>query len=525
MIFNSLGEAVLRSPALLSASILLIIAYSIHLLLTRPKKLNLPIVGKPGEKSWKDALIEGNRKYPDTPFVIPESPPLVILPISVLNEVGTLPENQASLTKDVYKMFLGKYTGIGTIADDTTQAIKVDLTRHIAKTLDGLQDEIRYSFNKELGPCEDWTPFVLYQKLTRIVALLSGRVFVGHPLSREEEWIDLTINYTTDSIGVFHAIQKYPSYIRPIVAPFLPEIRRVRHHLALAGKLMEPLIKGSLAKANGKKGGLEPNDDQGTFISWVLKHTKADREDPMRLGRNQMVVSFAAIHTTTMAVSQAIFDMAARPEYIQPLRDEIDQVLQEDGQDVDGDEFVKLKKASLTKLRKMDSFLKESQRLSPPIFTSVSRIATAPLTLSTGHTLPTGTRFAFNSYTVHTDPSTTTFSPAYNPASNPAPTEFYGFRFYNLRNMEGKENRHQFVTVSPDSLIFGYGNHACPGRFFASNEIKIVLIELLRSWDFRLKGDIEGTGGKEKRPENWIMGMSCVPNQCAEIEFRRRREG
>jgi hypothetical protein len=114
--------------------------------------------------------------------------------------------------------------------------------------------------------------------------------------------------------------------------------------------------------------------------------------------------------------------------------------------------------------------------------------------------------------------------------------------------MEGKENKHQFVTTSPDSLNFGHGNHAvsrpfsfsnkegsmgphvliglrqCPGRFFASNEIKVVLIELLRSWDFRLKGDVEEKGGEEKRPESLVRDFSVTPNMVAEIEFRRRKE-
>lgn len=114
--------------------------------------------------------------------------------------------------------------------------------------------------------------------------------------------------------------------------------------------------------------------------------------------------------------------------------------------------------------------------------------------------------------------------------------------------MEGKENKHQFVTTSPDSLNFGHGNRAvsgpfsfsckvgfmgphvliglgqCPGRFFASNEIKVVLIELLKSWDFRLKGDVEEKGGEEKRPESWVRDFSVTPNMVAEIEFRRRKE-
>ena len=249
------------------------------------------------------------------------------------------------------------------------------------------------------------------------------------------------------------------------------------------------------------------------------------------------LVSFAAIHTTTMATTQAIFDLVARPEYIQPLRDEIQQVIDEDGQDTDGEGFLKLKKISLTKLKKLDSFLKESQRLSPPgvgmfPFPSIhfpltpavsnARVTTAPLTLSTGHTLPTNTRIAFASHFVHTSPLTPTFSPSYNPPSALPPSQFDGFRFYKLRAMEGKENRHQFVTTSPDSLVFGHGNHACPGRFFASNEIKVVMIELLRSWEFRLKGDVEGVGGEEKRPKSRESELTITPNMGAEIEFRRR---
>ena len=243
-----------------------------------------------------------------------------------------------------------------------------------------------------------------------------------------------------------------------------------------------------------------------------------------------------------MAVSQVIFDLASRREYIQPMRDEIEQVIKDDGYDLDEEGFVKMKKTSFTKLRRLDSFLKESQRLSPPGMSksltliycnfcflltcepvSHRRITTSDLTFSTGHTIPKGTRIGFNAYGVQISPSTTTFSPAYNPASYKPPSEFDGFRFYNLRNMEGKENKHQFVATSSDSLNFGHGLHACPGRFFASNEIKVVMVELLRHWDFRLKGDVECVGGADKRPPSMWKDLRCTPNMEAEIEFKKRR--
>jgi cytochrome P450 len=149
----------------------------------------------------------------------------------------------------------------------------------------------------------------------------------------------------------------------------------------------------------------------------------------------------------------------------------------------------------------------------------MQRVTTSPLTLSTGHTLPTNTRFAFASQAIHQSTSTPTFSPSYNPASYAPPTTFDGFRFYKLRAMPGKENRHQFVTTAPDSLSFGHGVHACPGRFFASNEIKVVLIELLRNWDVRLVGDAAQQGGN--RPPSTIKELSCIPNMMAKLEFKR----
>lgn len=61
----------------------------------------------------------------------------------------------------------------------------------------------------------------------------------------------------------------------------------------------------------------------------------------------------------------------------------------------------------------------------------------------------------------------------------PKPDKFDGARFLKLRAQPGKENSSQFVSTSPDHLGFGHGQHACPGRFFASNEIKIMMCHIL----------------------------------------------
>ncbi|XMA20151.1 hypothetical protein WAI453_012942 [Rhynchosporium graminicola] len=205
------------------------------------------------------------------------------------------------------------------------------------------------------------------------------------------------------------------------------------------------------------------------MISWMLKHTpEHQRASALVLVKNQMSLSFASIDTTASAIVAAIYDLATYPEYIQPLKDEIQQVMDEDGCDIDADGIMRFKKAIIPKLWKLDSFMKECQRHTPSLISTANRITTSAITLSTGHTLPKGTRFGFPAWAIHRSPNTPVFNPAKNPSSKLV-TEFDGLRFYNYRKIPGNENKQQFVTASPESLNFGQGTHACPGRFFATS--------------------------------------------------------
>jgi ent-kaurene oxidase len=71
--------------------------------------------------------------------------------------------------------------------------------------------------------------------------------------------------------------------------------------------------------------------------------------------------------------------------------------------------------------------------------------------------------------------------------------------------------------VSDDCINFGAGSHACPGRFFASNEIKLIVAELLMNYDMRFA---EGQG----RPENMVHDFSIIPNFGAEFFMRKKQK-
>ena len=60
-----------------------------------------------------------------------------------------------------------------------------------------------------------------------------------------------------------------------------------------------------------------------------------------------------AAYILRQSFTHALLALAYRPEYIQPLREEIESVIAEEG----------WTKVAMTRMRKLDSFLKENQRV------------------------------------------------------------------------------------------------------------------------------------------------------------------
>ena len=83
-----------------------------------------------------------------------------------------------------------------------------------------------------------------------------------------------------------------------------------------------------------------------------------------------------------------------------------------------------------------------------------------------------------------------------------------------MRQHKGQENKHHVVT-SNESPTFEHGRWSCPGRFFAVNEIKSTLIELLTGYDIAFGPAGQGEGGEFKRPMtfNNEMGYSLDHNE------------
>jgi hypothetical protein len=147
----------------------------------------------------------------------------------------------------------------------------------------------------------------------------------------------------------------------------------------------------------------------------------------------------------------------------------------------------------------------------------MGRLVVAPggLTLPNGQNLPRGVAIGF----ANPDQALSPVQSTYSRASEPPLNEFHPDRFLRLRSQGGEGNKHQFVTTSTENLHFGHGMHACPGRFFASNEIKIVLVEMLRRYEVSL---VNKERKEEARPKNMWFESQCMPDPYGKVYLRKR---
>lgn len=250
---------------------------------------------------------------------------------------------------------LSKYTGFcpGHNGPLLSTLIRTKLSANLARLAPRLRGELEYIMTTEISDCEDWTPVKLQPFTLRAVARMTGYVFVGPAVNRNEKWMDTSVNY---AIHVFIAavkLQFFPEWMRPIVQYLVSDLRSIDRDIIQAKSILRPIIEQRLRDMESP--GFEENKPDD-FIQWLLDTLpEEDKVDIQTQTELQLILSAAAIHTTTNLAAECLFDLAAHPEWQEELRQEAFEVLENN----DG----WAKRESMGQLKKMDSFIKEAQRL------------------------------------------------------------------------------------------------------------------------------------------------------------------
>ncbi|TLD12775.1 uncharacterized protein PgNI_04126 [Pyricularia grisea] len=509
-----------RLPLIASAAVILGVTLVIQYFFFKDPLANVPFVGTEfggedarREQYLKDAkpfYLEGFRMNKVHKITSPRSDTTVSIPAEFLEELKKLPDDTVSFGGAVNEIMAGKYTGIDGVEPTGPHLVKSHLTPALAKINPVLTEEVARTVREEFGSLEDWTEVNINSKLLRIVAIVSGRIFLGPELCHNEKYIESAIHYTIEVNMGRQAIFALPAWQRPFRAWFLPEIKNLQKRERDFYALIEPIVRARREARRSDPNYQAPDD----MLTWLEdSQGKTTNKSIREIARLQLGLSFAAIHTTTMTTTNILYDLAAHPEMIPELREEAASALA-----AHGGTFTA---PALHTMKKMDSVMKESMRMNPPGYSAFMRKVLKPFTLSNGQQIPAGVTIEVPGYGVSRDPNTF-----------PNADSWDGLRFFRLRESGetigstkqggGRASavevsaQNQFVSVSKSSLGFGYGRHACPGRFFASNEVKMILARLVLNYDMKLPA------GETERYKNIEAAGASVPDPYKMLLFKER---
>ncbi|KAF2478184.1 putative cytochrome P450 [Lindgomyces ingoldianus] len=448
----------------------------------------------------------GYRKFKTRTFqLIRGDGNVVVLPLEIVEELSTIPPNIASPHGALEHDLLGPYTGLNLILESRLHhsIVQRKLTPRLPALTPYLESELTSAIDEYFPTCEEWTEIQPFRLLGQVAARLTARALVGPGLCRNPVWLDISVNYTESLFKTIVILRLFPSWTHAFLSKLLPSYWAGRNYVSSAKALLGPKISSLLRKSDEGTWSPSESPDEYNVLAWLADLAKGTDRDANALAHVEVLLALASVHTTLLRMVNVLYDLAQHPEYFRELQDEIEDVR---ARRRDWDH------SSYSQLQKLDSVLRESQRISPPTILGMKRLFKQDFTFANGLHIPKGTYVCMPTYTIENDP-----------AHTPNPTTFDGFRSYRVRQAlqdsqhQKEANEYQFSSFGKTVLNFGYGKAACPGRYFASLIIKMVFVKLLTEYEFKF---LEGT----ERPKNLIVHEFLFPWPWDRILVRRKEE-
>ncbi|KAI0546095.1 ent-kaurene oxidase [Xylaria curta] len=374
--------------------------------------------------------------------------------------------------------------------------IRNQLTRNLDILTPPIAIELEEGFRREWGlSTESWKSVDIWKSAMRIIGGAANSAFCGPELCRNMDFIQRVQDHSICLFLGAILINSTPWPFKYLTAPAVGwtcyfQLQRV-------SKLCLPLVKErlrntALLKADSTYTWSPPKDG----LQWIIDECYATGDPkqlkPERVLHRLVFMNDISLHSTSYTAQNVILDLAcADPSVIPILREESARVLKE----ARGN----WTRQAVAKLKLVDSTIRESMRLTP--FNSVG----LPRTVIQSHgitveqdksvmNIPCGSKVMIPVEAIHYDDSV-----------YPDAKTFKPFRFADasaIRNIldsfgdaSSEENKaaqqpqqtkqKSGATIDEAFLGFGFGLHACPGRFFALNEIKIFIATMVLNYDIK----------------------------------------
>ncbi|RIB01427.1 cytochrome P450 [Gigaspora rosea] len=337
-----------------------------------------------------------------------------------------------------------------------------------------IQKELLFGIEKYFGECEEPKVFKnISLTLSRIIAKPVANVILGEEIAQNDDIVE-SFSVVENEILNMCLIPPLLSFIHHslhtmfVLLPFKSRRNPMIRHRDLFVKYCRPTVEKRISerKELGKK--YIQKDD---LLDYLLSESnyKTDVIDDKYMddlfGQLYAIV-FAAINTTTKSLALALFDYGGRPEFWDEIYEEQLKIHNESNGILSTED--------VHKMVKLDCFIKESFRYSTDIAGIPHIMKNDSFTFQNGATIPKGREvYIYMKDTAYSDKffgeTSNEFQPKRHITSYP----------------NGKTVHLPATKIHKSFVNFGGGKHACPGRFFAVNEIKVFFHKLILRYKVR----------------------------------------
>ncbi|KAF4972597.1 hypothetical protein FSARC_870 [Fusarium sarcochroum] len=357
----------------------------------------------------------------------------------------------------------------------TVDVIRKWITKRFDEFAAELQEELCLAVDEQFGLSDEWRDVQLWPAVQRIFTRGLNRVLVGFPLCRDATYLETVRRFAIDMPfqGLF--ITLVPKILKPILAPLISwQARRDTEAGTRAWQEKPPV----------------------NILQWIIEASAETGDpaqlEPHRIGHRMMILNFNLVQGGSIPFSTVLSDICngqhAAPTFSR-LREEAEVVLSST-QIWD--------RATITKLTLADSAIRESMRWSDfGLFALPRRVNSSGITLDNDVYVPPGVHIEIPMHSIHMDEDFHADAGSFKP-----------FRF-----ADGTSTARSAVTLDESFLGFGYGRNACPGRFFGTHLMKIVLAYFVMNYDVQF--------GDEEPPMKNIWEYR-IPRESTTIRIRRR---
>ncbi|CAI2187130.1 2352_t:CDS:2, partial [Funneliformis geosporum] len=352
--------------------------------------------------------------------------------------------------------------------DQVSTVIQRNLSGDLKFYTSRVQEQLLISIEKIIGDGK-----VLQPPLKTLQLLVAKPVAaaVAEELADDKELIN-TFAYAVHDIASFLAIPPVLSFINPnLQKNFL--INPFKGHRELIKRKITPVVNKRLSEMKKLDGAYTPP------VDLLQKFIELFGEDIEGITDYIISVIFAAVHTTSTFLTYALQEFVNNPQIHEELLEEQEQMYKSKETDYYSIE-------QISKMEKLDSMVRETLRVYSDTSALPHKVLSPYYTFASGHQVPKGRSVYIRMQDIHYDDN----------LHGQNSKEFEAFRHLKSKSPASR--------IEKSFLIFGFGKHACPGRFFAVNEIKVALHYLLLKYNIRKVGD--------EKIKPIMMGASVFPS-------------